>query len=79
LLSLCLVQRSHDDKTLTAVSTDDPNYGITLNFELLEDSFIIMDADGDNLSLNSISTISSDGEMSMVGNNGVTGVRKIDD
>jgi hypothetical protein len=73
------VQRSHDDKTLTAVSTDDPNYGITLNFELLEDSFIIMDADGDNLSLNSISTISSDGEMSMVGNNGVTGVRKIDD
>ena len=34
-----------DDSTVTAISSDDPNYSITLNFELLEDSYVIFDND----------------------------------
>ena len=34
-----------DDSTQSAVSSDDPNYSIMLNFELLEDSYVIFDND----------------------------------
>ena len=38
--------RRPDESDDRAISSDDPSYAITLNFELLEDSYVIFDGDG---------------------------------
>ena len=50
--------RRPDESDDRAISSDDPSYAITLNFELLEDSYVIFDGDAGGRSADTSSLLS---------------------
>ncbi len=78
LLKASKVKTVDEERKETAVSPDDPNFSITFNYELLEDSYVLFNEDSlsDSMSLSSLSTVSSsETNASGFNGDGVSGVR----